>query len=143
MKPVKMMMIASLALVAIAMYGCPPPPTVYYVEPEPLVINTPPPPEPVHVVVDVNTCPGGHVWVNAYHHWNGHAWVMVQGQCVNKPGYVWVGPSYVHVHGGVKYVKGYWKPGKTKVVVTAKPPPKPPTIHVKPKPLPPPPTVHV
>ena len=72
-----------------------------------VLVATPPPPPPTYSVM---TCPAGHAYVDGRYHWNGYAWVWVQPKCMYKPGYVWVGPSYVHVTGGVKYHGGYWKP---------------------------------
>jgi hypothetical protein len=92
------------------------------------------PPQPV-VVVPV-ACQAGHVYVEGRYHWNGAAWVWVEPNCFYKPGYVWVGPTYVVVQGGVRYHAGYWKAAKVhhkaKPVVHHKPAKPHPVVKAKP-----------
>jgi hypothetical protein len=100
----------------------------YAVAPGPVVAPSPPPAEVIYVEA---ACPAGYVWVGDYYHWNGYSWVLVQGGCTYRPGYIWIAPSYIHVSGGVTYVAGYWKP-VSHHHVQGSPPPQPKKYHAVP-----------
>ena len=101
-KIISALLYVSLAALAAGCYA-----EAYTVAPGPVVVSAPPPAE---VVYTEGACPVDYVWVGDYYHWNGYSWVLIQGGCTYRPGYVWIAPSYIHISGGVKYVGGYWKP---------------------------------
>lgn len=116
-----------------AAYGCYV--RAYAVVPGPVVVSVPPP-ETV-IVVEHDSCPADHVWVNDYYHWNGHSWTVVKGECAYRSGYIWVAPTYITIKGGVNYTQGYWKPVSGTHHVKGTPPAKggkpkpPPSKHKK------------
>jgi hypothetical protein len=66
------------------------------------------PPAPV---VEYPTPPPGHgyVWLQGYWDWTGYDWYWVNGYWVRqRPGYVYVAPTYNHVHGRWVYHRSHW-----------------------------------
>ena len=80
----------------------------YAVAPGPVVVESYPPDGVVYV--EDASCPIDYVYVADYYHWDGYNWILIEGGCYYRPGYVWIAPTYVHVHSGVHYSAGYWKP---------------------------------
>ena len=53
----------------------------------------------------------GYVWVDGYHHWNGHAYVWIGGSWERPPHYgeVWVPGHYVNRNGYYVWIPGHWR----------------------------------